>query len=321
MDNEQITVDEQNGSSEIIDTPVESDDITTEVVETPDTDAEETEIETEIEEAQTPEKIKLGEKEYTQEELTELADKAEAQKAEQEANQYQPRELSVIEQDLARVQQDCQSDLVSMQKKYLAKGQIPIVEVFNPATQEMEQQHANYTPEQAFSFGVESNDWSYFINCLNPIDVASFLQEKGQFEKVYGDRFEYLNQEKGYIQHTEAKKADIGKWENFIATEAKENPAESYLLNELKNDYSFDEGDVKKFLDIYRKAKALEQNNVVLSAENNSAKEAMMNSSISGVTKPQGSTPTFTPEQIGKMKPAEFAKNEKYIDAQYGLSK
>jgi len=309
MDTIEQTNIEPTGSSEINTTPIESDISTEEVI--PESTVNEP-VEGETTDVTVQEKIKLGEKEYTPDELTDYVSKAEAVKAEQEASQYQPREMAVIEQDLSKITQNCQADYISIQKKALAKIDA-FVDYENPETGEIQKGYKfNYTPEQAFDHGTKTGDWSAFVAYMNPIDVQEFLADKGKFEAEYSGKLEYLNQEKAYIAQKEAKKADIGKWDSHITTSFKEDPAKTHFFNKVKEAFDFDEQGIKNVSRWFDEAIALKNNQAELSTANDSAKQAMMNSTITG-QRPQGGTKTFTRAEIKAMTPDQFIKNENAI--------
>lgn len=316
MDNDTNTEIIENGTTETNLDSTESN-VSTEVSEqSTDETAQNTEQTNEIE-STTPEKIKLDDAEYTPEEIKAALELQKNHQAEVEKNQYQPRELAVIEADINRINQDFTNDLTTLSKKFIAKSQIPIVDVQDPNTGEIIQQPAyNFTQKEAFNHGVETGQWDYFITLLNPVDAAAFVQEKEQLLGTYQSKYAPLQNEHGYIQHTEAKKADISKWDGYINEKYKENPAESYLLNELKNQYDFDAKKIDEFVGLFRKAKAIEQNKADLSNENEAAKDLMMNSSISGSQKKEGGQHIFTRAEIDKMSMREYEKYEKIIDEQ-----
>lgn len=320
MDNDTNTEIIESGTTETNVDSTEST-VSTEVTDktTDETSTEQaTEQTNEATEPTTPEKIKLDDAEYTPEEIKAALELQKNHQAEIEKNQYQPRELAVIEADINRINQDFTNDLTTLSKKFIAKSQIPMVDVQDPNTGDIIQQPAyDFTQEQAFNHGVETGQWDYFITLLNPVDAAAFVQEKEQLLGTYQAKYTPLQNEHGYIQHTEAKKADIVKWDGYIKEKYNTNPAESYLLGELKNKYDFDATKIDEFVSLFRKAKAIEQNKSDLANENEAAKDLMMNSSISGSQKSDGGQHIFTRAEIDKMSQREFEKHEKQIDEQY----
>ena len=289
-----------------------SDEVKTDKVTTEETEQQTNEI-SEQNETQ-PEKIKLGEKEYSPDEIQEALKFKETQQAEAEKNQYQPRELTVIETELKREVNNFEADAVNIKKNFIAKATPPIVEQVNPETNLMEQYYA-YSAEDAFNNGIKTGNWKEFIKCLNPEDAIEFQLARDKFASEYQQKVGKLEQEKGYIQAVEAKKADVAKWDNYIGTN--QSPAEKHLLNGLKNKYNFDEKGIQEFLTLFRQAKALEQNKSDLNTDTENAKNLMMNSTVTGGAKPEGGNKIFTREEIGKMSDKDFAKYEKIIDEQY----
>jgi hypothetical protein len=264
-----------------------------------------------------PGKIKLGEEEYTPEEIKSWKEQAEAQKVEQEKNEYQPRELTVIETDLQREVSNFEADAVNIKKNFIAKATPPIVEQVNPETG-LTEQYYQYSVEDAFMKGIKGSkpeDWNAFINCLSPQDAIEFKDARDNFAKEYQQKVGKLEQEQKYIQAVEAKKADVAKWDTYIQTN--ESPAEKHLLNGLKDKYNFDEKGIKDFLTLFRQAKALEQNASELNSDTENAKKMMMNSTVTGGSKLEGGSKIFTDAEIGKMTNEQFKKYEKIIDEQY----
>lgn len=312
MDNETSAEIIETGDIETNDSVVETD-VSDEVIDNQNEQAEKEEVTNETNETTEPEKIKVKDKEYTPDELSEILENVETQKAEQESTQYQPRELTAIETDIKREIANFEAEAISIHNNFITKATPPIQEFINPETGLLEQRYA-YSAEEAFQHGIQKGEWDYFINCLSPADAVAFQDERSKFAYNYNQKLGTLEQEQKYIEHIEAKKADLVKWDEYIKTS--ENPAESYLLNELKNDYEFDDKAINKFLNIYRKSKALEQNKQQLIEENDNAKADMMNSTIIGTQKPQGTQRIFTREEIKNMSLAMYEKYEKQIDEQ-----
>ena len=256
------------------------------------------------EQEETPaEKIKVGEKEYTQEELAELLSKQEEPKKEE----YQPRAIEVIETEIKRATEDFQSEALSLAKRYIARAE------------DLTDSDGNvqYTAEHLFQYGMQSGDWSYFINSLSPQDVAAFEKDRVKIASEYQGKFENLNKEKGYIEATQAKQDDLSKWDSYIETNFKDKVAEKHVFDYLKKGFDFDEKGVSDIAKIIREAVELEKNQAKLSNDNQNAKNSMMNTSINGGKGFEGTQKIFTAAEIEKMSSAEFEKHEKIIDEQY----
>jgi hypothetical protein len=264
---ENITTEQDTGSQDNIQTDDISDnqEIEEETIET----SEQERVESAQEEIKLPEKIKLGEKEYTPAELEEITKKVEEQA---KANEYQPRELNIIEQEYSREEQNFNADTVSLYKKYVALGDDITDENGN----------VTYTAEQLFQHGLQTGQWDYFIQTLNPNDAVNFQNERIKIASHYMDKLGKLEQEKQYISKTEGKKQDLGRWEGYIEQNFKDKPAETHFLNKLKQGFDFDEQGAKNVMQWFREAIELEKNKADLGAENNNAKQAIMNSTFTG---------------------------------------
>ena len=89
-------------------------------------------------------------------------------------------------------------------------------------------------------------------------------------------------------------------------------------MNKFKQNFSFDEKGVKDFVQWYEEAKALESNMQELNNDNDSAINAMMNSTVTGNKQVQNGTKKYTLEAVSKMKDsprgrAYFLKHEAEI--------
>lgn len=252
-----------------------------------------------------PQKIKLGDKEYTQEQLQEYAQQVEAQKAQQES-QFQPRELEVIDTELGREYKNLEAEFTTFNKYFLAKAENPIISIQDPETGEIVQHYQyDYTPEQAFQRGFFEGDWTYFERLLPPQEINKFRQDLG---KVNESSNKYNN-----LQAEKAKQEDLGKWNSFIGSNYKDKPAESYFLNKIKNGFGFDEQSTKQVMQWMREAIELEKNQQQLTQENNAGKQAMMNSSINGNQPASSSGKIYTRAEVAAMSPKQFAIHEKTI--------
>lgn len=263
-----------------------------------------------------PEKMKVGEKEYDQKEIEELVKTQEEQKAESEKNQYQPREIALIEADLDRENANLGAEVVSLQKKFVSLANDPTV--LNEAG---EQIPAGYTAEEAYTHGLQTGQWEYFINCLNPQDAVAFQNDRLKLAQTYNEKLGYLNQEKEYIAFQEKKKEDLSKWDSFIEENLKDSKGANHLLNKVKQNFSFDEKGIKDFLQWFEEAKALDNNEQHQELINDSAKQASINSTVTG-QKPQGNDnaiPKTTDEIIAKMEknPEWYNKNVEKIQEMY----
>lgn len=256
------------------------------------------------EQVETPaEKIKVGDKEYTQSELAELLSKQEEPKKEE----YQPRQIEVIETEIKRATEDFQAEALSLAKKYISRAE-DVTDANG---------NVQYTAEQLFQYGMQSGDWQHFINSLSPQDAVIFEKDRVKIASEYQSKFENLSKEKGYIEATTAKQNDLSKWDSFIETNFKDKVAEKYVFDYLKKGFDFDEKGVSDIAKIIREAVELEKNQAKLSNDNQNAKNSMMNSSINGGKSFEGTQKIFTVAEIEKMSSAEYEKHEKIIDEQY----
>lgn len=227
----------------------------------------------EHQEADVPEKIKVGDEEFTPEQIKEWKEWAEAKKAEAEKNTYQPREIETIEADITNVGKNIEADVALLQKTFLAKAN----DIVNEETGETQ-----YTAQQLYEHGMQTGQWDYFISCLSPQDAVAFQNERAKIAGEYSNKLDYLNQEKSYIESIKAKKEDLTKWDSYISADTTMSEAEKHMFNYVKNNFSFDEAGCKAFQQELRKAIAIERNKTELTEQNNSAKASMMSSSISG---------------------------------------
>jgi hypothetical protein len=229
-----------------------------------------------------PEKIKVGEKEYTAVELQEITRQADIQKAEAEKTAYKPRELEVIEQDIKTMAISFEADLTLFKKTYLAKADTPLVNVTDPETGEIVQKYADFTPEQAFEYGMEKGEWKYFIACLSPQEAINFQDDRTKLTADYQGKSNYFNQEKEYIEHVKAKEKDINEgWKPHIDSLGENSKGLKYFYEKLMPNFGFNKQGVENFAKWYEQAKALDLNNTELTEQTNNAKQSMMSSSIS----------------------------------------
>ncbi len=250
--------------------------------------------------------VKIGDKEYTPSQIAELVKRSEMASEEKP----QIREITSIQQDYARIADSQKSDYVALFKRYMARAVAPEVEIINNGKKEIVQDTDAILT--AVKNGINTGDFTQFIQHLSPIDVQNFINERGQLEEYYAPQIETIAQEYQNVTDIQAKQEDITRWESFIEANAKDKPSEKYILNYFKDKYNFDEGQQKEFLQKFREAKALDANSKVLDSDTEEIKKAMMNSSVAG-TPPAGKQKIFTRKQIDAMSIEEFAKNEKII--------
>jgi len=112
------------------------------------------------------------EEEHTEEKTEEESVKEESKE------EFPDREIEEVEKEYNRLVQDGVNDFISLQKSFLAVAKAP--------------EGIGYTAEQAFQYGIENsinpdgtvNIHAYdpFLECLSPLEVKRFIQEKGELD-------------------------------------------------------------------------------------------------------------------------------------------
>jgi hypothetical protein len=305
------------GATEIDSTPIEEtnlevDEVTTEEITEPVENPEEPK-ETQEEIPAVPEKIKLGEKEYTPAELESLVKEQETKKAEEESSKYQPRELEIIEKDFERENSNLEADVASLKKRFLAKAETPYQLVQDPETGEtIKQPLVDYTPDWALACGEQTGDWSYFYKCLGA-ESAAFDAERAKLFNEYIPKIDQLNAEKNYIEAIKTEQENISQYDSYKEAELKDKPAESQIVDFVKTrNIKFDKEGMTEFLQTCRNAFASEYNTAQLSAENDLAKKAM-GSTLAGGATPVVGNKVFSRKEIDSMSDDAYLQNEKAI--------
>lgn len=302
----------------------------TEQVETQETDLQEKDNSQEAQEGtqnqepdiNVPEKIKLGEEEFTAEEIKAWKEQAEAKKSEETANTYQPKDIAEVEEHIKeidtagqRAYSNFEAEKNTFIKYFTSVAENPVIQVQDPETGEItEQNQYNYTVEQAINTGIQNGEWQY-LERLMPLDqVEKFRKDLKSLYEADGEVKKALNA-LNIVNDKKAKFEDIAKWDSYIEADKTISETEKHMLNYVKNNFSFDEAGVKAFQAELRHAIALQQNKADLTAENNAAKASMMSSSISGNAQPESGIPNTWDGVVDKMDkdPVWWNKNQSKI--------
>lgn len=254
-----------------------------------------------------PAQIKVGDKEYTTEQLQGYISKIN----EQEKDEYQPRDLNIITGDYEKVKNDGLNDFNSLLKKFAVKATPPVIEVRNSQTGEMEEVYNTDAIANACESGCETGNFDEFIKFLNPIDVKNFLSEKNQLIADYNKKINYL--ENDYAESN--KRIDSKNWGDYIKKNCKNDPKLAHFLNGFSKRASFNEDEIKDFIKLYKEASALSVNKDLMQQQTDEMKAEMMNTNVNPQNTNQKAR-IFSDKEIGEMSMKEYAKNAKEIDRQ-----
>jgi hypothetical protein len=239
-----------------------------------------------------PQKIKIGEKEYTREELLSLPED-EFQKVIKPEDKSTFRQENEIAQDYVNLKENTTKSLKNVFDKYIALSNAPADAEGNK----------NYKDVQdALSHGIKTGDYSYFYQYLNPVDVATFKDEKEKIENDYIQKIKPLeNESKSYIEHQ-----NMSKWDTYIKDNAKDEQ-ESYVLQEFKKLYpnNLVEKEMEVILKTFRDARSIEINKKVLKEQTEQVKKAMMSTNTST---PIPQQKEYSKEEISSMNYETFEK-------------
>ncbi len=270
-----------------------------EVAETEKTEEDNTEEKQETVEDNTQEelsdKIQIGDKEYTKDELESLI------------NGEEQRTEEVITNDYSLLMDNQTSDLVVMSKKYIALASMPTALTINEEGDQIEVPNPDILTD-ALVKGNETGDYTEFIQYLNPVDVQNFLNEKSQIDEYYKPYLNDLTKEYQDITSIKQKNEDIKQWDSWLnENKVSENPQEVHIFNYLKSKYNFNPEQQKEFLKVIREANNKLVNSKILTEETDKMKLAMKSSTIpsKNTVKDTG----FTMDDLQKMSSDDFDKN------------
>jgi len=256
------------------------------------------------------EKIKVGDKEYTREELVALPED-EFNKAletlKQAKTEQQPkfRDKEVITKDFDTIQQDKLKDFAGLFTRYINNSNPPVVEVKD------EQGNIKQVPDyevvkRAAIEAFQKGDIKGFAKYLTPEAAIDFNKEISEVGIKYQDKEKAILDEFGLYQQSQNEVI----WDGYIKESAKDEQ-ESFILNKFKKLYpnNFVKEEMENIIKIFRAAKAVEINKKVLKEQTEEIKQAMMGSNTSNPTIP--TQPVFKTGDISKMPADEFLELEK----------
>ena len=220
------------------------------------------------------------------------------------------RPKDVVEKEYNQIVQDGVNEFKSFQNKFLAKAGRPIINQVNPQTGLTERVYAEYTAAEAFKYAIDRpndpNAYDAFLACLSPIEVREFLGDQVNLNSRYNERITNLNNEKQTLGLQKQKEEDITQWDNYINTECKDNHAEAYLLNKMKDLSGFEKGKVDDFRRFFREALEFEKNQKELGKKTANTKNMMMGATPN--TQKRNVSPNWTRAQIKGMSNDEYAR-------------
>jgi hypothetical protein len=272
------------------------------------TDNTQQNVEQQAEGTQTkPEMFKLGESEYTLDQIIDIVNShsKNGQTAEtQQSQTQQMRDEKLIESDIERINQDRANETATMLKRYLALA--------NPPTNNVN------APYEAIMKGINSGDFTEFISYLNPVDVATFINEQYSLNGKYEPEFKRLDDEKNNTKRHSEYQNNLKAWDDFLAQEYKDNPAVQAFFAFAKNTTPFDKEYAKQMTQEFNKAVMLANNSKMLSEQTEALKKAMSNSVVTNGGA-QTKERIYTVADIENMSQAEFNKNYEEIKRQEKL--
>lgn len=240
------------------------------------------------------EHLKVKEEAPAKEEQQEPDTKEEPAATDKKEEQFPERPLEEVEKEYNRLVKDGVNEFISLQKSFLAVAKAS--------------EGIDYTPEQAFQYGIETGDYDAFLACLSPLEVKRFIQEKGELDSRYNDALEKVNKEKEHKIHHKAKQEDISKWDGYITEHLKESPAKAYMLNKLKQESGFSKEKLDSFCKWMDEALALEQNIQKNKQDTADFKKAMMGTAPAVSKTGSRDYASLSDEEILSLPPKEYEK-------------
>jgi len=240
-----------------------------------------------------PQKIKIGDKEYTEQEL-----KALVESKNDDGEKLRAPEL--IEKDYAELNNKFPEQFDEMLVRYAKKANYPEIDVQSTDGTISKQANTAIVIE-ALREGKETGKFDKFYKFLPPEMVAQFIYEKDGIISMYKENEKKLVQE--YAKHQE--KESLKGFTEILTKEAKTGNEKAYL-QALKENGINDKEQLKKHLEIYRKSIATKDNSGKIKEDNEKAKQKMM-----GSTTGKGGMTKSTSTDINKM---PLDKLEKLID-------
>lgn len=226
--------------------------------------------EPEVKTPEEPQKIKIGEKEYTPEEI---------QQAFEEKNK--PLEESFrppleIKKDYEAASLQSQRDFDSFKQRFITKSMV--------------EAESEYTAQGLFDYGVQTGDFTAFISTLTPIDAIAFENERQQGIKKYDEILKNLEDEYNKSSLNEKKSLDAQAYSAYKAknNNFKDNPFISHLLdNFVSKNYHFNENMLAEFTAAIQKARDFEAEQQKANSLTQDGKDRMIKSPANS----KGTTP------------------------------
>ena len=207
-------------------------------------------------------KIKVGDKEYTLDEIQKIFNEK------NETKKPEHRPAQTIQQELQTLQAQNQNDYNSFKQRFVQKSMV------DP--------DSGYTAEYLFQYGEQTGDFSYFINTLNPIDAIAFEKERQQginkYDEIFGVYSKELQESLAFEKRTADGQA-FAEYKTKRNEEFKNNPFLSHIYdNYISKKYGFSEQGLAEFMTAVQQAREFEAEQNAINTDTQDGKDRMMNS-------------------------------------------